>query len=185
MKRLRHRDLSRGLNAAARAAGGAEIVFDRAEGYLGVMIDDLVTRGVVEPYRMFTSRAEVSTHFARRPMRISGLPEKGIAIGCVRPGARRGLQGKKARSVMRSASRNRSRSRRRRPNAMVFCSRRTVSADPRWICWPIPISAFADLVRVWPQLGEIGPKIAQQIEVDAKYAVYLDRQAGGCRRISP
>src|ERR1700741_761552 len=84
-----------GLNAALTAGGGESIIFDRAEGYLGVMIDDLVTRGITEPYRMFTSGAEDRLTL-RADNADQRLTDKGIALGCVGQGRARRHRAKMA-----------------------------------------------------------------------------------------
>jgi len=165
-----------GLNAAARAGGSAEIVFDRAEGYLGVMIDDLVTRGVTEPYRMFTSRAEYRLTL-RADNADQRLTEKGIAIGCVGPERTAAFGAKKAalddaRRLAESLSVTPSQAERHGVLLNKDGQRRTAMDLLAY-----PHVGLSEAIRVWPQLGEIAPDIAEQIEIDAKYAVYLDRQA--------
>ncbi|MBI4275145.1 MAG: tRNA uridine-5-carboxymethylaminomethyl(34) synthesis enzyme MnmG [Rhizobiales bacterium] len=165
-----------GLNAAARAGGGAPITFDRAEGYLGVLIDDLVTRGVTEPYRMFTSRAEyrLSLRADNADQRLTG---KGIAIGCVgTERARRhavkmaGLEA--ARALARSLSVT-PREACRHGLALNADGQRRSAYE----LLAYPSIELEDLARIWPRLADIEPTIAEQLEVDALYEVYLSRQA--------
>ena len=165
-----------GLNAASRAGGGGDITFDRSEGYLGVMIDDLVTRGVTEPYRMFTSRAEYRLTL-RADNADQRLTDKGIAIGCV--GAERKRRHRAKMDALREA--------------LAFA--RSVAVTPseaarfglalnrdgqRRTAFDLlsyPDVSFSDLARIWPRFHELTPVIAEQLEIDAKYAVYLERQA--------
>jgi tRNA uridine 5-carboxymethylaminomethyl modification enzyme len=165
-----------GLNAASRAGQGGEIIFDRAEGYLGVMIDDLVTRGITEPYRMFTSRAEyrLTLRADNADQRLTG---RGVAIGCV--GALRSQQFEikikalgEARALADTLSITPNEAEKYGISLNRDGQRRTA-----FELLSYPQLGLADISRVWPQFAGFAPKIAAQLEIDAKYAVYLDRQS--------
>ena len=164
-----------GLNAASRASGGSGITFDRAEAYLGVMVDDLVSRGITEPYRMFTSRAEYRLAL-RADNADQRLTEKGIGLGCVGP-ERRDLYREKARVLTearefaRSVSVSPSEAERHGLNLKKDGHRRTA-----FELLSYPDVTLSDVSRIWPRLGDLPVKVAEQLEIDAKYDVYLSRQ---------
>src|SRR5271154_4696817 len=167
-----------GINAARKAGGQALATFDRAESYLGVMIDDLTTHGVSEPYRMFTSRAEF-----RLSLRADNrLTAKGIALGCVGPTRSRAFREtqdrlKRARAMLDAATAT--------PQVLAAHGLLVNRDGARRSAFELAAQSqfpIAVLTRVWPQLAEIPPRLARRLEADAKYFVYLDRQADDVAR---
>lgn len=164
-----------GINAARQVAGAEPAIFDRAESYLGVMIDDLVTQGVSEPYRMFTSRSEY-----RLSLRVDNADERltrrGLALGCV--GAARAAHFEASQAVLR------------RTRDLLDGLSLTPSEAARhglalnrdgvrrsaFELLSYPDIDWARLSAIWPQLGEVAPRVAERLSTDATYAVYLDRQ---------
>jgi len=164
-----------GLNAA-RAAGGSELaVFDRADGYLGVMIDDLVTRGITEPYRMFTSRAEyrLTLRADNADQRLTG---KGLTLGCVGAGRAAFHRAKmaglaEAKALAQSLSIT--------PNQAAkhgLALNRDGQRRSAFDLLSYPEIDWAQVRAIWPELAVVDPSIAEHVEIDAKYHVYLERQ---------
>jgi len=165
-----------GINAV-RVSGGARepFIITRADGYLGVMIDDLVTRGVAEPYRMFTSRAEyrLTLRADNADQRLTPL---GLAAGCV--GGERGLAFA-AKSKVLAEGEGMLKNLTLTPDEATKHGL-VVNRDGRkrsaYELLAYPNIDVATLARIWPDISNLDTRIADQLAVDARYAVYLKRQ---------
>jgi len=167
--------LAAGLNAARAAGGGEPVLFGREEAYIGVMIDDLVTRGVTEPYRMFTSRAEFRLSL-RADNADQRLTRRGVDLAIVGPQRAAVFHVKQAaldaaRQEAAQLTLTPTQAERAGFNVKADGQRRNLLQLLAY-----PDIAFSDLARVWPQINLWPPTIREQVEIDAAYSGYLGRQ---------
>lgn len=164
-----------GLNAGRKTAGQNPVIIDRAQGYIGVMVDDLVTRGVAEPYRMFTSRAEyrLSLRADNADLRLTpvGLSagivgsERALAFGQRQTRVADGLQ------LVRSLSLTSGEAARRGLKVNQDGLRRTVLD-----LLAMPDMGWDKLTLLWPELASLAPDVIEALEAEALYAGYITRQ---------
>jgi len=165
-----------GLNAVQGVRGAAPVLMSRSTSYIGVMIDDLVTRGVSEPYRMFTSRAEfrLSLRADNADQRLTPL---GLEVGCIGPQRRRVFEDKMARM---GAARERLEAMSLTPKQISGAGIRVNADGSRRSGFDLlafPDVGFADLLALDPALADVDDEIRAQVERDALYASYIRRQA--------
>jgi tRNA uridine 5-carboxymethylaminomethyl modification enzyme len=165
-----------GVNAALLASGAEDrFAVSRADGYLGVMIDDLVTRGVTEPYRMFTSRAEYRL-MLRADNADQRLTPFGLEVGCVSETRRAAFAAKKEKldagaALLRGLTLT--------PDQAAKAGL-TINRDGRrrsaFDLLSFPEIDLPRLAQIWPEIAALDPDTARQLAVDARYAVYIARQ---------
>ncbi|WP_411819267.1 tRNA uridine-5-carboxymethylaminomethyl(34) synthesis enzyme MnmG [Hyphococcus formosus] len=167
--------LMAGVNAARHVSGAEPFVLDRSQGYIGVMIDDLVTHGVTEPYRMFTSRAEyrLTLRADNADQRLTPL---GIAAGIV--GEARAQMFHVKQSAL-NAARVWAQETTLTPNEAAKYGLK-INQDGRRRnvidLLSLPDVSLSDLAAIWPDLKALDPAVAEQLEFDALYSGYLHRQ---------
>ncbi|HVW73227.1 MAG TPA: tRNA uridine-5-carboxymethylaminomethyl(34) synthesis enzyme MnmG [Rhizomicrobium sp.] len=165
--------LMAGWNAARAAGSSQAVILDRAQAYIGVLIDDLVTKGVSEPYRMFTSRAEyrLTLRADNADQRLTRLGQANGIVGSERAKA---FAGKLDRlDVSRETLRGLSLTPNEAARHGLAIRMDGVRRDGLQL---LSLAEFPELARIWPELDSIAPDIVEQLEIDAQYAGYLDRQ---------
>ncbi|MBL6939010.1 MAG: tRNA uridine-5-carboxymethylaminomethyl(34) synthesis enzyme MnmG [Alphaproteobacteria bacterium] len=167
--------LMAGLNAARSVGGSDAVVLDRAAAYIGVLIDDLVTKGVSEPYRMFTSRAEyrLTLRADNADQRLTPIGERVGVVGSARATvfAEKMARLDAARAAMRSLNLTPNEAQKHGLFVRLDGVRRTAMD-----LLSLPDSDLPKLASIWPEIGGFGADIIEQLEVDSQYAGYLDRQ---------
>ena len=164
-----------GLNAARFAAGQAEYLFDRMDGYLGVMVDDLVTRGVTEPYRMFTSRAEFRL-LLRADNADQRLTPKAIGLGLSGAARRNAFAERQAdieqaRKLATELSMTSAAAAKKGLKVNQDGLKRTA-----YQLMAMPDIGFERLEDIWPELASLPEHAKQALQADALYSGYMDRQ---------
>jgi len=168
--------LMAGVNAGRKAGGQSLVRLGRADAYIGVMIDDLTSRGVSEPYRMFTSRAEfrISLRSDNADLRLTPKGQEWGVVSSQRLAAFDALRSELERARVASQSRSLTPNEASRHGIVLAQDGQRRTAFQLLSDASVSISRLAE---IWPELSDIKPKAAELLETEARYAVYMDRQA--------